>query len=200
MIQELTEESCANALSRVRHCFSRTTPFHENPIICEYEACGAIRGLEVPIRALLMLSRDFHEEGFFVLSQSLKQLENFSLLWVNSSIDPQTAAREINQRFPSIFAADTLFAWGKQLRWVIVFDPELSLGVLAARSSRDAAICIESYNRVDRLIDVSHAFSECVKDELKVFPQRSRSQIEAQLFDYWGVRRPSGDSRRSGNQ
>jgi hypothetical protein len=195
MIQELTEESCANALSRVQHCLSRTTPFHENPIICDYKACGAIRGLDVPIRTLLTLSRDFHEESFFILSQSLKQLESYSLLRVNSSIDPKVAVQEINKRFPSIFAADTVFAWGELLRWVIVFDPELSLGVLAARSSSDAAICIEGYNRVDRLIDVSRAFSECVKDELKVFPQHSRSRIEAQLFNCWGVRRFSSDSR-----
>jgi|LakMenE01Jun11ns_1017448.scaffolds.fasta_scaffold9762154_1 hypothetical protein len=196
MIRSLiaTERDCR--LHSIDALIDRTKALCNNPAIGNVVICGAIRGLDIPVRALASLALQFAERKFFVLSQSLDRIEITELLEIDSDEDKLQLSRQFNSLFPGVFTGDLVVCWGDSKRWHVLFDAQLSLGLLVVRSLDDQAMASEAYAVEDELLDVRQAFTECAAHEIRGLPENIREPTATALFDTWGVagRGPKGQA------
>jgi len=187
MIRELIESEKADRLLSIEGEVDRSKSLYENPANKAFIACCAIRGLDVSVKSLWSLARRFSDSAFFILCQNQESLEHAELIEVESAFESEELRRELNAKFPGIFTGDIVVSWGKSHRWYVIFDPQLALGVLIAKSRNDMAAAREAYSQGDDLIEVAKGFAECADYELQRFPSELRNVATEQLFESWGI-------------
>jgi hypothetical protein len=188
MIRSYIEPELDGWLQSIDGYIDRNKPLCNNPVIGPVVVCGAIRGLEIPVRALASLALRFAERKFFVLCQSLDRINCAELLEVDCYADRLKLSREFNLQFPGIFTGDLVVCWGGSQAWFILFDAQLSLGVLVVKSPDDQAKASAAYADEDELLDIEQAFAECATHEVRDLPEDIRETTAASLFDSWRIK------------
>ena len=187
MIRELQPPERDAWLQSIDGCVDRSRPLYDNPTIGSIFICGAMRGLDVPIRSLASLARRFCEGKFFVLYQNLERIDAVALLEISNADDSDQLTREVYAQFPHIFAGDLVVCWGSSERWYILFDAQISLGVLYVRNSADEAAARAAYSDGDKLFQMDEAFAECAAYEVQGMPDALRQTIPVRLFRSWCI-------------
>lgn len=185
MIRKLMASEILEQLRDVDRNIDRTKPIYANPVICSFFVCGAIRGIGFPVCSLASLSRVFSEDSFYILSQSLKDIDNADVLEVGGNVSFDDLTRIINSQFPEIFVGDLMVCWGRSQRWYIVFDAQLALGILLVRDQNDVAMAKDAYSEWDELYSLYDAYIECENYELRGLPENIRSNISSQFKCAW---------------
>lgn len=187
MIRKLVSPEIEARLQLADEHIDRTKLLCENPVVGPGCICGAVRGLDVPVSALIALSVYFAEANCYVLCQSLERLENADLLEIDSGSDKSRLTQELNSLFPWIFTGDLVVCWGSSLRWWILFDAQLALGLLVTTDPDDAAEARAAYSGEDELVDLVEAFTECAAHEVLDLPESLRATTGDSLFKSWGI-------------
>lgn len=191
MIRKLITPELDAQLQFVDGYIDRTKPLCENPVIASAIICGAFRSLDVSVSALTALSVRFAEEKYFVLCQSLERLECADLLELESDTDNRQLTKELNSVFPWIFTGDLVVCWGSSLRWWILFDAQLALGLMTTTKLEDATEARAAYSSEADIINVEEAFTECAAHEIRSLPEGLREQTGNTLFKSWGILNPT---------
>lgn len=187
MIRKLTSPEIDTRLKSIDRDVDRTKPLFYNPTIGSVVVCGAIRGLDVPVRALASLARRFGEEKFFVLSQNLERIEAIELVEIASVGDSGQLTRELNSQCPGIFTGDLVVCWGSSHRWYVVFDAQLALGILIVRNPHDMTAASAAYSDGDKLHNIGDALAECASYEVQGLSEELQKIIANNLFKSWNV-------------
>lgn len=179
VIAELEKGEKSEFIERLRVRVDPTKMLWQNPLRFKFKLLGAITGLDFSVRAVASVAQIFEEDYCYFCSQNLLDLSKSSVLRV--PVDSHTTDH-LPAEYSYYWASEYLIATGENAVWYILFNAELSVGVLVVDSN------VESATR--RAVENAFKQHEPLNDPSDVF-----KEFRSEFARYGDIRRIENDFR-----
>jgi hypothetical protein len=158
-----------------------------NPMRGNYVVCGAIRGLDIPARALCSLAREFNEQTVYILCRNQERPKANWLLRLRALEDPDNVSRALHSEHAGIFTGDLNVCWGDSGAWLILFSSQLAIGVLVTLTADDRTRAAAAYTTCDQLQTLPKALAECSASDARGLTEHLGYDVSDELARNWNV-------------
>jgi hypothetical protein len=140
--KEFSQNEKSDLKDKLKKDFQFQKHIWENPIKFQIVIAGAIHGLDISLKAITVLTSHFEEAKTYFLSQNMLEKGVFSAVEMSNRIEQDILPIE----YSYLWSSENLAIIGDSSEWAILFNAELSLGILVFRKS-------DMNNRLREVID-----------------------------------------------
>jgi hypothetical protein len=165
---ELNKYESEQLISRLQQNFTLYKHIWENPVKFEYIVAGAIYDLDVSIKAIKCLAKNFNEQEIYFFSQNMLKLDLFSIVKVPAGWDDEYLPTDCSY----LWASESLTIFGSSQEWFIQFNAELSLAILILKKGYPTELfdkLIKKFNQYEELTHISNVLP-LIKEDLLLYP------------------------------